>query len=99
MTNNVFTKAASFVIAVTATTLSFAEITHAQTFEFTYSPEEITTANGVADLDKRLSKFARRACYNPSPIVTVRMERECREEIEAQVRAKIDNLVAQELNK
>lgn len=99
MTNNVFTKAASFVIAVTATTLSFAEITHAQTLEFAYSPEEITTANGVADLDKRLSKFARQACHNPSPIVTVRMERECREDIESQIRAKISGLVQQELNR
>lgn len=83
------TKLAAAVMAVCASTVSFAEVTRAETVEFTYSPTELNSDEGAAELDKRIRKFARQNCRTSSPIRTLSSIRECREDIEAQLYAAI----------
>jgi len=90
MTNTVSTKLVSAVLAICASTLSFAEVAKAETIEFTYSPVELNSAEGAAQLDERIRKFARNNCRSNSPLQTPGMLRECREDIEAQLHAAID---------
>jgi UrcA family protein len=86
MTNSITTKIASAVLAVCASTVSLAEVAQAETVEFAYSPVELNSAQGAADLDNRIRKFARQSCRFASPLITVGDRRECREDIEAQLR-------------
>ncbi len=94
MTNTMTTKFLSAMLAVTATTVSFAEIAHAadpEQVEFTYSPIELADTESAANLEKRLERFAARKCASSSPLMTPKMKRECREDIKAQLEAKIWN--------
>lgn len=89
MTNSLTTKALSAVLAVCATTVSFAEVASARTYEFSYAPTELADAESREQLDERVAEFARRACTDGSVLRTPRMKRECREEIAAQVESQI----------
>ena len=89
MTNRFSTKFASAVLAICASTVSFAEVTRAETVEFSYSPVELATADGAAEIDKRIRNFSRSACRTGSPIQTPRSLRECREDLEVQLRTAI----------
>jgi UrcA family protein len=86
MNNTLTMKLFSAALAACVSTVSFAEITHAKTVEFAYSPTELENAE---QLDERVRKFAKINCRNASPLIPVRVERECRDEIVAQLRAKI----------
>ena len=90
MTNTLTTKFVSAVLAICASTVSFAEVAKAETIEFTYSPIELSSDEGAAQLDERIRKFARNNCRSNSPLQTPGMLRECREDIEAQLRAAIE---------
>lgn len=89
MTNSISTKLISAVIAVTASTLSFAEVTHAETLKFDYQQSDLATAAGVAHINERLDKFARNACRNTSPLSTVGQRKQCRKDVASQLRGKI----------
>ena len=89
MTNGLNIKLASTVLAVCASTVSFAEVTRAETVEFAYSPVELNSAEGAAQLDERIRKFARQNCNFVSPLRTLGDRRECRKDIEAQLRGAI----------
>lgn len=89
MTNTLTTKAISAVLAVLATTTSFAEIASARTYEFSYSPVELENAEAREQLQDRIADFARNACATSSPLHTHKMKRVCREEMTAQVEAQI----------
>ena len=89
MTNRFSTKFASAVLAICESTVSFAEVTRAETVEFSYSPVELATDDRAAEIDKRIRNFSRSACRTGSPIQTPRSLRECREDLEVQLRTAI----------
>lgn len=89
MTNSLTTKFVSAVLAVGISTVSMAEVVQAKTIEFSYSPVELNNDEGAAQLNERIRKFARNNCRSTSPLQTPTMLRECREDVEAQLRAAI----------
>lgn len=89
MTNSLTTKFASALIAVCATTASFAEVTHAETLKFQYDQRELNSAEGTARINGRVESFARNACRSSNPLQTPAYRKQCREEVAAQLRGKI----------
>ena len=89
MTNSLTTKAISAILAVCATTASFAEVTHARTYDFKYTAAEMQTAEGQTQLADRMRKFARSACAGISPLHSPAYRKQCREDIEQQIRDQV----------
>ncbi|WP_427969121.1 UrcA family protein [Altererythrobacter sp.] len=89
MTNRFVTKLACAIASISATFGTFAEVTHAKELEFTYSPAQLATAEGIAKVDQQVRKFARRSCKRVNSLHTPRYRKECRQDIEAQIREKI----------
>ena len=89
MTISITAKAFSAALAIIATTTSFAGVASAKTYEFTYSPVELETTEGKAELQERIETFARHACANTSRLHKPKMKRECREDMAAQVEGQI----------
>lgn len=90
MTNSATTKIASAIIAFSATTMSFAEVANATTVEFSYTQAELATEEGMDALDRRLGQFAREVCQEDARHWAPQVERSCRDNIEAQLRQKIE---------
>lgn len=86
---NLTTKIASALIAVCLTSASFAEVTHAKTVEFAYSPAELASDSGATRVARRIDRLARAVCLADSPIQPHSKVRECREDVADQLNSQI----------
>lgn len=89
MTNTNSKKMFAAVIAVCASSALLAEPVTAKSRDFAYSPAELVTVEGTAKVEARLRKFARQSCNSTSSLWSASQKRECREDVESQLRARI----------
>ncbi|MFN2098980.1 UrcA family protein [Altererythrobacter sp. MF3-039] len=99
MTNTITTKFASAVIALVLSTVSMAEVTSAQTVdpvsaqsetvEFSYTAQELATAEGAEALEERIDIFSRRVCHNSNALFPIEQRRDCRKNVADQLREQI----------
>ena len=77
------------ILALAASLVAVAAPASAEEYEFTYSPEDLTTSATRDALLQRIDSFAASACRPESPLLGASYRAECAADLRAQLVSKI----------
>lgn len=81
----------SLLAALAVATLGAPVAAQAETLQFTYCAVEVEQPESARKLLERVRYTAQRACASSSPVVSIKNERECREDLVSQLVEAIDS--------